>query len=113
MQKDILRSLETLSVLSALRWSAERMSFSELKRSTGLAGATLALRLKVLESEGYVEREVVKSWPPRTLYRVTEKGRELYSQLVEEKLRPEVEEYIERFPREIHSIVMKYLKLKP
>jgi DNA-binding HxlR family transcriptional regulator len=112
MRKDILHSLETLSVLKALRQGAKR-SFSELKRDAGLAGATLALRLKILERGGYVEREVVKSWPPRTLYRATEKGEELYRQLVEEKLRPEVEEYIERFPEEVHSIVMKYLKLKP
>jgi DNA-binding HxlR family transcriptional regulator len=131
MQKDVLRSLETLSVLKALcqgdgrglekpslsapgriRRGDER-SFSELKRETGLAGATLAQRLKILEREGYVEREVARSWPPRTFYRITEKGRELYSQLVEEKLKPEIEEYIERFPEEVYSLVRRYLKLEP
>jgi DNA-binding HxlR family transcriptional regulator len=112
MRKDILHSLETLSVLKVLCQGIEK-TFSELKRASGLAGATLALRLKVLEREGYVERNVVKSWPPKTAYRITERGRELYSQLIEEKLKPEIEEYVEKFPDEVYSLVRRYLKLEP
>jgi DNA-binding HxlR family transcriptional regulator len=108
MMKDVVHSFETLKVLKALHDGSER-TFSEIKRSTGLAGATISIRLKLLESCGYVERRIIKSWPPRTTYKITEGGRELYAKLVEEKLKPEIEEYAKSFPEEVYSIVKKYL----
>jgi DNA-binding HxlR family transcriptional regulator len=49
--------------------------FSELERSChGISPRTLAERLRVLESEGIVERESFAETPPRVEYRLTEKG---------------------------------------
>jgi DNA-binding HxlR family transcriptional regulator len=52
--------------------------FSELERSCqGISPRTLAERLRVLEAEGFLERESFAETPPRVEYRLTPKGESL------------------------------------
>lgn len=51
--------------------------YDELQTSTGIPAATLAARLKHLESKGIVERVRYQNRPPRDEYILTEKGRDL------------------------------------
>jgi DNA-binding HxlR family transcriptional regulator len=52
--------------------------FSELERSChGISPRTLAERLRVLESEGIVERRSYPESPPRVEYSLTDKGESL------------------------------------
>ena len=52
--------------------------FSQLERScSGISPRTLAERLRVLESEGIVERRSYAESPPRVEYELTDKGRAL------------------------------------
>jgi DNA-binding HxlR family transcriptional regulator len=52
--------------------------FSELERSChGISPRTLAERLRVLETEGIVERHSYPESPPRVEYELTEKGEAL------------------------------------
>jgi DNA-binding HxlR family transcriptional regulator len=107
--KRLLYTLETLKVLSALKRGEK--SFTELKKETGLARATLALRLRLLREEGCVERNPLRSFPPKTIYRLTKRGEELYEELVEKELKPEIEGYLKAFPKEITALAEKYMKL--
>lgn len=52
--------------------------YDELKASTSIPAATLAARLKHLESKGIVERVRYQERPPRDEYRLTVKGRDLW-----------------------------------
>jgi DNA-binding HxlR family transcriptional regulator len=55
--------------------SPERVRFCELQKQLGgLNPATLTQRLKLLESEGLVERVEVNSLPPHVEYGLTRKG---------------------------------------
>jgi len=108
--KRLLYTLETLKVLSALK-EGER-SFTELKKETGLGRATLALRLRLLREEGCVERNPVRGFPPKVIYRLTRRGEELYEELVEKELKSEVEEYVKAFPKEIIMLAERYMKLE-
>lgn len=40
----------------------------------GISSRTLSLRLKDLETRGWVHREVVEDRPPRVLYSLTDRG---------------------------------------
>jgi DNA-binding HxlR family transcriptional regulator len=52
--------------------------FSQLERSChGISPRTLAERLRVLETEGIVERHSYPESPPRVEYELTEKGESL------------------------------------
>jgi DNA-binding HxlR family transcriptional regulator len=52
--------------------------FSELERSChGISPRTLAERLRVLETEGIVERHSYPESPPRVEYELTDKGESL------------------------------------
>lgn len=52
--------------------------FTQLERSLeGISPRTLSQRLKALEDEGILEREVYPEAPPRVEYRLTEKGRDI------------------------------------
>jgi DNA-binding HxlR family transcriptional regulator len=52
--------------------------FCELERSLqGISPRTLSLRLRALEEEGIIEREMYPEVPPRVEYQLTEKGRAL------------------------------------
>jgi DNA-binding HxlR family transcriptional regulator len=52
--------------------------FQDLQTSlTGISPTTLSARLKTLEDQGIVERNIYEKNPPRAEYRLTEKGREL------------------------------------
>lgn len=49
--------------------------FCNLESSMGVSGRVLSERLKSLESEGIVEREVYPETPVRIEYKLTEKGK--------------------------------------
>ena len=49
--------------------------FGELQRKFGITRTTLSQRLKILEYEGLVHREVFPEVPPRVEYSLTEIGK--------------------------------------
>ena len=52
--------------------------FTQLERSLcGISPRTLSQRLRVLEEEGVIARQVYAEAPPRVEYRLTSKGRDL------------------------------------
>jgi DNA-binding HxlR family transcriptional regulator len=52
--------------------------FTQLERSLeGISPRTLSQRLKALEDEGIIDREVFAEAPPRVEYRLTAKGRDI------------------------------------
>lgn len=56
----------------------EPLGFNELsRRATGVGAATLAQRLILLEEKGVLLKQVLSTMPPRTMYRLTEKGKRL------------------------------------
>jgi DNA-binding HxlR family transcriptional regulator len=52
--------------------------YDALRASTGIPEATLASRLKHLETSGIVERVRYQERPPRSEYRLTPRGRDLW-----------------------------------
>lgn len=61
----------------AIIWSlsAGPLRYGELKRAVpGLSDRLLSQRLRELESEGLVDREVQDELPVRVIYRLTDKG---------------------------------------
>jgi len=66
----------TGAVVQVMLGGAER--FSDIRGAIpGISDRLLAERLKELESEGVVSREVQAGRPPQVAYRLTEKGRGL------------------------------------
>jgi DNA-binding HxlR family transcriptional regulator len=68
------------------RWSGliliclleEPMRFIDIQRSAGgVNSRTLTQKLRALEAAGLIERQTYKEYPPRTVYRVTKKARDL------------------------------------
>ncbi|MCI3133636.1 winged helix-turn-helix transcriptional regulator [Phenylobacterium aquaticum] len=53
--------------------------YDEFQASTGIPNTTLSMRLKGLEQNGIVERTRYQERPPRDAYRLTEKGRDLWT----------------------------------
>ncbi|MBX2853681.1 MAG: helix-turn-helix transcriptional regulator [Rhodobacteraceae bacterium] len=51
--------------------------FSDLEEQLGLSPNTLSTRLKKLEQAGVVVREIYSTNPPRSEYKLTDKGRAL------------------------------------
>lgn len=51
--------------------------YDDFRRSTGITNATLTDRLKSLEGEGLIERQLYQSRPERYEYVLTEKGRDI------------------------------------
>ncbi|MGC8573254.1 MAG: transcriptional regulator [Caldisphaera sp.] len=53
--------------------------FNELRNRIGsISPSSLVERLTELEGMGIIKREVIPSKPPKVLYRLTQKGEELY-----------------------------------
>jgi len=49
---------------------------SQIKQSDkGISSRTLAIRLKKLEEERLIDREILDERPPTTIYKITEKGK--------------------------------------
>lgn len=69
------------------RWTSEILReliehptrrFSDLETAlSGIAPTTLSNRLKMLEDHGVVDRTIYATHPPRSEYRLTEKGRNM------------------------------------
>lgn len=85
---DILSCKWTFHVIRLL--STGEHGFNEMERALdGITSTMLSRRLKQLESEGILSREVESTSPPSTSYRLTETGRELARHLREiEELNP-------------------------
>lgn len=70
------------TVLIINRLSKGAMRFSELKRDIGgISQKMLTATLRELEMDGYVERTVTPTIPPRVDYELTELGRDLQGPL--------------------------------
>ena len=73
---DLLERRWTVSIIWASHEGAVR--FGEFSQSLGsIPPATLATRLVELEQAGILERLTVEGRPPRTEYRLTQRGHEL------------------------------------
>jgi DNA-binding HxlR family transcriptional regulator len=73
---DVIAGKWTLLVIRDL--AVEERRFCELERSLGgISPRTLSLRLRTLEEEGVIERQTYPEVPPRVMYSLTEKGRDL------------------------------------
>ena len=73
---DLLERRWTVSIIWASHSGAVR--FTEFQQSlTAIPPATLATRLTELEAAGVLERVTIDARPPRTEYRLTERGRAL------------------------------------
>ncbi|MEE9237467.1 MAG: helix-turn-helix domain-containing protein, partial [Thermoplasmata archaeon] len=58
-----------------LLYRTGKLGFSELaKLLMGISSRTLSLRLRSLESRGWIRREVSDGRPPRVFYSLTERG---------------------------------------
>ncbi|ABP95098.1 MULTISPECIES: helix-turn-helix domain-containing protein [Metallosphaera] len=72
---DLITKKYTLSILVLLD-KYGKMRFSEILRKVdGLTQRALSIRLKELEHNGIVQREVVNSRPVATIYSLTVQGR--------------------------------------
>jgi DNA-binding HxlR family transcriptional regulator len=59
------------------RLKDKTMRFSELKKIPHITDKMLSAQLRQLEEDGYIERKVYASVPPKTEYSLTEKGKEI------------------------------------
>jgi DNA-binding HxlR family transcriptional regulator len=74
---DVVGERWTCLILRDLLLEGPR-KFQDLQTSlTGISPTTLSARLKTLEEEGVIERNVYETNPPRSEYRLTSKGRDL------------------------------------
>lgn len=72
---DLLNSKWTLHILRELM--AGKRRFNELSRSLGLSSRTLCSRLRGLEEQGILVREIKNTIPPWVEYELTDKGQAL------------------------------------
>ena len=73
---DVIAGKWTLLVIRDL--AVEERRFCELERSLeGISPRTLSLRLRTLEEAGVIRRETYPDVPPRVIYSLTDKGRDL------------------------------------
>lgn len=56
--------------------------FDDFLRLTGMSSHLLAQRLKKLEAQSLIRRELYSERPPRYEYRLTEKGRDLWTVII-------------------------------
>lgn len=74
---DVLANKWVLYVLGLLRAAERPLRFGELKRSVeGVTQKSLTKTLRTLERDGFVDRRVHPTIPPRVEYRLTELGRD-------------------------------------
>jgi DNA-binding HxlR family transcriptional regulator len=74
---DVIGERWTILILRDLFLNKSRRFQDFLESLTGIAPNTLSSRLKVLESEGIVERKMYTEHPPRLEYLLTKKGKTL------------------------------------
>ena len=67
----------TIMILRDLFLKGDRRFQDFLDSLPGLSPNTLSARLKKLERDGVLERELYEEYPPRASYRLTKKGRDL------------------------------------
>jgi DNA-binding HxlR family transcriptional regulator len=63
-------------ILLSLRQGPKRFNeiMKNLSKESNVSSRSLADRLKDLEEQELVSREIIESRPPSTIYRITEKG---------------------------------------
>jgi DNA-binding HxlR family transcriptional regulator len=86
----------------------EEKSFSEFLND--VPRRTLADRLKELEKIGYVKRKVIMSHPVRVKYILTNKGREVFRELIRDRHETFMEDLYLAFPDEAEKIIASYIK---
>ena len=69
---DLLNQRWNLRIVRTLLAGKKR--FNEISRENGINPRTLRDRLRDLEEEGIIHREVISEMPPNVEYRLTEKG---------------------------------------
>jgi DNA-binding HxlR family transcriptional regulator len=75
---DVLANKWVLYILDVLRSADRPLRFGELRRAVdGVTQKSLTQRLRALERDGFVDRRVHATVPPRVEYRLTELGREV------------------------------------
>ena len=75
---DIIGDRWTLLIIRDLLIQGPRKYVDLSQSLSGIAPNVLSDRLKVLETNGLVEREFYEQHPPRALYKLTKKGSDLY-----------------------------------
>ena len=70
---------DPLSVRTLVRLAQDDARFGELESDLSVRPKVLSARLKRLQEEGMVTRVAYPEIPPRVVYGLTEKGRELVS----------------------------------
>ncbi len=82
--KDEVESLQDSFNLLFQRWSLEILytlllksgiGFGEIKKTLGVNSRTLSDKLKILQTHGYITRNVTAGPPLRVAYALTEKGK--------------------------------------
>lgn len=72
------------SKIVALLSTKEQLAYATLKEETALTDGNLAGHLKSLEEAGYIEYEkLFEGRKPKTIYKLTEKGKEAFLNYIE------------------------------
>jgi len=110
MPKKIHKKADVIQILKELSDGEERR-FTQLL-NVGIPRTNLAKRLKELEVEGYISRRLERGIPPKTFYRITDKGLQLYKELLKVKVSPFIDDYAKHFTEEVLATVRKYMKVE-
>lgn len=79
---DVISKKWAICIISHLGNEKSGYRFNELQRSLDdISPKSLSDRLKELDEEGFVDRDVEESVPPKVTYTLTEDGKELYGRL--------------------------------
>jgi len=79
---DVISKKWAICIISHLGNKEEGYRFNELQRSLeGISPKSLSDRLKELDEEDLVHREVEDTVPPKVTYTLTEDGKQLHSRL--------------------------------
>ena len=71
-----------ICIISRLGSSEEGYRFNDLQRSLkGISAKSLSDRLKDLNDENLIHRDVIESIPPKVTYTLTKEGKQLYQHL--------------------------------
>jgi DNA-binding HxlR family transcriptional regulator len=70
---DLLGNKWSMLILHNLKLSGP-MRFKDCQEAEGMSSRTLTLRLNALEEAGLIVKKEYNEYPPRTEYKITEKG---------------------------------------
>ncbi|WP_331279693.1 winged helix-turn-helix transcriptional regulator [Oceanobacillus salinisoli] len=78
---DLLTTRWNVQIICFLMYGPKR--FSTIVNSLGISGRVLSDKLKELEKQGIVNREIIPEFPVRIMYSLTDTGYSLKSILIE------------------------------